>query len=167
MKRLIVLRGNSGSGKTTTAKLLQEKLGRKTMLLSKDTLRREVLRAKDHTNHPGGQLMQMMTRFGWEHGYDTVIVEGIWTEKKYGDELRQIISESDESYVYYFDLSFEETLRRHDTKQNKHEFGAEEMRQWWKEKDFLRVESEYAISEGMSQEEIVQKILVKIGIIRM
>lgn len=32
MPKLIVLRGNSGSGKTTVSKILQEKFGRNTML---------------------------------------------------------------------------------------------------------------------------------------
>lgn len=36
MPKLIILRGNSGSGKTTVAKALQEKFGPNTMLLSHD-----------------------------------------------------------------------------------------------------------------------------------
>ena len=35
MGKLIILRGNSGSGKTTVAKALQKKLGRNTMLTGK------------------------------------------------------------------------------------------------------------------------------------
>ena len=34
--KLIILRGNSGSGKTTTGKSLQRKFGRGTMLISQD-----------------------------------------------------------------------------------------------------------------------------------
>ena len=40
MKKLITLRGNSGSGKTTIARALQEKFGKNTMLLSQDVIRR-------------------------------------------------------------------------------------------------------------------------------
>ena len=36
MSKLIILRGNSGSGKTTVAKALQEKLGYNTMRISQD-----------------------------------------------------------------------------------------------------------------------------------
>lgn len=36
MAKLVILRGNSGSGKTSTAKLLQEALGEGTMLISQD-----------------------------------------------------------------------------------------------------------------------------------
>ena len=44
MKKLITLRGNSGSGKTTIARALQEKFGKNTMLLSQDVIRRDILR---------------------------------------------------------------------------------------------------------------------------
>jgi uridine kinase len=38
--KLIILRGNSGSGKTTTGKALQRKFGHGTMLISQDVGRR-------------------------------------------------------------------------------------------------------------------------------
>ena len=43
MRKLIVLRGNSGSGKTTVAKELQNLFGSNTMLISLDMVRREIL----------------------------------------------------------------------------------------------------------------------------
>ncbi|NRT71955.1 AAA family ATPase [Clostridium beijerinckii] len=47
MAKLIILRGNSGSGKTTTGKALQRKFGQDTMLISQDVVRRDILFAKD------------------------------------------------------------------------------------------------------------------------
>ena len=47
MGKLIILRGNSGSGKTTVAKALQKKLGRNTMLISQDEDRRNMLWVDD------------------------------------------------------------------------------------------------------------------------
>ena len=41
MVKLIILRGNSGSGKTTIAKELQRKFGENTMLISQDVIRSE------------------------------------------------------------------------------------------------------------------------------
>lgn len=64
VKRLIVIRGNSGSGKSTVAKLVQDKLKRTAMLLSQDTLRREILRVREDSKHPTPELMQTMIRFG-------------------------------------------------------------------------------------------------------
>ena len=47
MGKLIILRGNSGSGKTTVAKELQKKFGYNTMLISQDEIRRNILWVKD------------------------------------------------------------------------------------------------------------------------
>lgn len=47
MKKLIVLRGNFASGKTTVAKELQMHFGRITMLISQDVVRRDMLCVKD------------------------------------------------------------------------------------------------------------------------
>ena len=44
MKKLVILRGNSGSGKTTVARVLQRKIGFNTMLISQDEIRRNMLR---------------------------------------------------------------------------------------------------------------------------
>ncbi|MFQ9873424.1 hypothetical protein [Waltera sp.] len=45
-------------------------------------------------------------------------------------------------YAYYFDIPFEETVRRHNTRDKKQEFGEEDMRRWWREKDFSSVFNE-------------------------
>lgn len=42
MGKLIILRGNSGSGKTTVAKELQKKFGCNTMPISQDEIRRNI-----------------------------------------------------------------------------------------------------------------------------
>ena len=47
MKKLIILRGNSGSGITTIAIELQKRFGRNTMLISQDMVRRDMLWVKD------------------------------------------------------------------------------------------------------------------------
>lgn len=49
MPKLIILRGNSGSGKTTVAKELQKRFGRNTMLISQDVVRRDMLKEKSIT----------------------------------------------------------------------------------------------------------------------
>ena len=54
---LIILRGNSGCGKPSTARLLQRQLGYGTMLVSQDVVRREILRVKDSESNPAIQLI--------------------------------------------------------------------------------------------------------------
>ena len=49
--KLIIIRGNSGSGKTTIAKEVRNRVGDglsdNTMLVQQDTLRRDILRERD------------------------------------------------------------------------------------------------------------------------
>ena len=155
---LIILRGNSGCGKTSTARLLQHQLGYGTMLVSQDVVRREMLRVKDSENNPAIQLIYDLCMYGNNVGY-TVILEGILSNKKYGAMLRRLLDDfQGEKLIYYFDVSFEETVRRHATKPNAHEFGESEMRQWWKDQDVLNVPGEQRIGEQFSQAEIVDLI---------
>lgn len=155
---LIILRGNSGCGKTSTARLLQRQLGYGTMLVSQDVVRREMLRVKDIENNPAIQLIYDLCMYGNNVGY-TVILEGILSNKKYGAMLRRLLDDfQGEKLIYYFDVSFEETVRRHATKPNAHEFGESEMRQWWKDQDVLNVPGEQRIGEQLSQAEIVDLI---------
>ena len=46
-EKIIILRGNSGSGKTTVARALQKKFGYNTMMSSQDEIRRNILWVKD------------------------------------------------------------------------------------------------------------------------
>ncbi len=158
MKKLIVLRGNSGSGKSTVARALQAQFGRNTLLIAQDAVRREMLRVKDGPDCAAIPLMQALLRYGYEH-CETVILEGIlhaaWyaplfalARALYGEHL----------HAWYFDLPFEETLRRHQTKPNCREFGEEAMRRWWKEKDYSDLLAETPITAQQSQDDIVAMI---------
>ena len=155
---LIILRGNSGCGKTSTARLLQRQLGYGTMLVSQDMVRREMLRVKDSESNPAIQLIYDLCMYGNKVGY-TVILEGILSNKKYGAMLHRLLDNfQGEKLIYYFDISFEETVRRHATKPNAREFGVSEMRQWWKDQDVLGVPGEQRIGEQLAQAEIVDTI---------
>ena len=89
---LIILRGNSGCGKTSTARLLQRQLGYGTMLVSQDVVRREILRVKDSESNPAIQLIYDLCMYGNNVGY-TVILEGILSSKKYGAMLRRLLDD--------------------------------------------------------------------------
>ncbi|MBC7943204.1 kinase [Candidatus Saccharibacteria bacterium] len=157
-KKLIILRGNSGSGKSTVAKKLRLKMGHGTMLIPQDTVRREIIRTPDVVNNPSIELISMLGLYGKKIGYD-VIIEGIFNKAQYGDMLSQLIEKFDgETHVYYFDISFEETLERHQLKANSMEFGEKEMRGWWVEKDYLGTKGEKHITEAMTEDETIDFI---------
>ena len=46
MAQLVIIRGNSGSGKTSLAKKLQNHFGRRTLVISQDLVRREMLKER-------------------------------------------------------------------------------------------------------------------------
>ncbi len=158
MKKLIILRGNSGSGKTTIAKDLQNRFGRNTMLISQDVIRRDMLKEKDGENSPAISLMKELLQYGSEHS-EIVIMEGIMNADWYRPLFDLAVRLYDGSvYAYYFDLPFEETLKRHQTKPNRNEFGEEAMRRWWREKDFSDVLQEVCITAERGREDIVEDI---------
>lgn len=158
MSKLIILRGNSGSGKTTIAKELQKHFGRNTMLISQDVIRRDMLWVKDGESTEAIPLMKELLAYGIEHS-DIVILEGIM----YADWYKPLFELAiwlygTEVYAYYFDLPFEETLKRHQTKPNCNEFGEEAMRRWWREKDFSDVLRERIITSEKEIPDIVTEI---------
>jgi adenylylsulfate kinase-like enzyme len=154
MQRLIIIRGNSGSGKSTIAKRLQHKMGYQTMLIPQDVVRREMLRVRDRDSNPSIQLIHDLAMYGDKIGFD-VIIEGIFVNERYGDMLRKLIDDfNGESYVYYFDVPIEVTLQRHNLKPNAHEFGEKELREWWVDKDYLNAPNEKLITADMKEDEI-------------
>lgn len=158
MSKLIILRGNSGSGKTTIAKELQRHFGRNTMLISQDVIRRDMLWVKDGESTEAIPLMKELLAYGIKHS-DIVILEGImyadWYKPLFELAIRLY---GTEVYAYYFDLPFEETLKRHQTKPHCNEFGEEAMRRWWREKDFSDVLRERIITSEKEIPDIVTEI---------
>ena len=158
MRKLIILRGNSGSGKTTIAKELQKRLGQNAMLISQDEIRRNMLNVKDGEDTPALPLMKELLIYGSKHS-DFVIWEGIINREWYKPLFELAVQlYGTEVYAYYFDLTFEETLKRHLTRPKCHEFGEESMRRWWREKDFSDVLNEICITSERDKESIITDI---------
>lgn len=160
---LIILRGNSGSGKSSIARALRLKMGYGTALIEQDYIRRILLREKERPNFPNIELIAQNATFALAHGYN-VILEGILHEVHYGDMLRELIANhSGKTLVYYFDVSFEETLKRHKTKPNAHEFGETEMRKWYNPTDLLKVKNEQIIPENSTFDQTLECIFKDIS----
>lgn len=159
MSRLVILRGNSGSGKTTVAKMLQEKFGPNTMLISHDMVRMQILHVWSAEGvRKSLPLMIELLRYGRRNS-EITILEGILPFEDYKPLFEAALEEYGENiFSYYYDISFEETLRRHQTKPNRDEFGEADMRRWWKEKDFLEMIPQTVLTEDVSLQEAVELI---------
>ncbi|WP_329003218.1 kinase [Kribbella sp. NBC_00709] len=162
--RLVVLRGNSGSGKTTTARVLRERLGRGTAWVEQDHLRRILLREHDL---PGGAnigLIDLNVRYALDHGYD-VVLEGIMNAGRYGDMLRRLTDDHRGLTLhYYFDIPFEETAVRHATRELADEFSVEAMREWYRERDLLDGLDQVVIGPASTLDKTVGQILTDLGL---
>lgn len=75
--KLIIIRGNSGSGKTTVATKLRNKLGHNIILISQDVIRRDILRVKDGQGNMALPLMLELLEYGYQH-CEITILEGIF-----------------------------------------------------------------------------------------
>lgn len=164
--KVIILRGNSGSGKSTIAKALQKRFGYGTMLISQDIIRREMLYVKDGANTKAISLLMDLINYG-RSNCDILILEGILNATWYKELFHMIHQEFENRiFAYYFDLPFEETLIRHQQKPNCNDFGEAEMRKWWKEKDYIGKIKEKILTKDLSKDEIVNMIYTDLTIKR-
>ena len=140
--KLIILRGNSGSGKTTIANALHQCLKEQSLLISQDVVRREMLRVKDETGNLSIALLKQLVAFGYQE-CQYVIVEGIFQKAIYHS-------------------FFQETLKRHSQRNKNQEFGVVEMKRWWLPEDYLGLAGEQRLSEQLSEKQIIRQILADI-----
>ncbi len=163
MPKLIIIRGNSGSGKSSVAKALQEALGRNTLVIPQDTVRREMLWVRDGVDTKALPLLITLLEYGNEH-CEVTILEGILNSNWYRPLFeRATCLFGDQIFAYYYDIPFEETLRRHSTRDARFRFGEEDMRRWWNEKDFIGDIKETVITEEVSLDAAVKMIMADIG----
>ncbi|MGE7604148.1 kinase [Peribacillus sp. NPDC097675] len=157
--KLIIIRGNSGSGKTTLAESLQNQLGNGTLLVSQDTVRRDMLKVHDREGNLSIDLIRQITEYG-KGRCDYVILEGILHKNLYGDMLHHLIQFYNEKvYTYYFDLSFDETVKRHNSRSKKLDFGEASLRTWWKPDDCLGINNEMKLTNDISQNDVLNLVL--------
>lgn len=162
-RKLLIIRGNSGSGKTSLAKrvrveILSRGLARQVALVEQDYFRRIVLKEKEAEGSNNLELLRQTVLFCLGQGYD-VVLEGILWSGRYRELLSELVAAADAAYLFYLDVSFPETLRRHQTKPNAHEFGELEMREWFRERDVLGVENEEVLAEDLSADDAVERIV--------
>lgn len=157
MSTVILIRGNSGSGKTSIANDLHDFLGSGTLLISQDYVRRTMLKVHDKPNNLAINLIETMIAYGIKN-CEYTIVEGILAKNKYGDMLIESLSKADHVFSYYYDLPFEETVKRHQTKKET-DFGEEKMKAWFSPGDLLNVIPETLLTKNLSREDTLQLII--------
>jgi predicted kinase len=166
MPTLVVIRGNSGSGKTSTAREVRRRYGRGCALLEQDYLRRIVLREHDDPalGPLAPQFIASTAGSALDLGYH-VVLEGILHRSRYAGVLEQLIAEHPgPSHLFYLDVSFAETVRRNQERIAAEGFTAADMRDWYAPHDLLGLPGEQLLSESTTFEEAVDTILHASGL---
>lgn len=129
LPKLIIIRGPSGAGKNMVAKALKQAVKVKVASIDQDYYRTNMLTWSDEEAPVTAKEMLFSDiRIALSHNF-SVIADGIFTAesyKKYFDEL--FVEIKAEIYIFWFDLSLEETFKRHKTRQKTLDFGEEDMR---------------------------------------
>lgn len=163
--RLIVLRGDSGSGKTTTATALRPFLRQKTAVIHQDYFRRELLAGGDKQSRSADAalLVEAAARLSLDLGYD-VVLDGIFNLRDYAGRLEQLWRDHRGiTRFYQFDVGFEETVRRHETRELRHAFTAERMREWYDGWQPLEFVEERRIGSDETLAQITERIIADIS----
>ncbi|CBG67560.1 kinase [Streptomyces sp. LBUM 1478] len=162
--RLVVVRGNSASGKSSVAEQLREKFGRGLALVAQDILRRTVLRERDRPGAANIGLIDLTARYALDAGYH-VVVEGILYADHYGDMLARLRTDHrGPTHGYYLDVPFAETLARHATKSFAQDVGEKELREWYRPGDLLPGGVETVIGVDSTLQETVDRIMAETGL---
>jgi predicted kinase len=160
--KLIIIRGPSASGKSTLAKKLFSTSKSNVVLIQQDYYRYIFNQANEGSKANSKSIHKMIeqnTTIALQAGYD-VILEGVLTNKSYQAILERLITlHTGESYLFYFDLSFEETLRRHLKKNDVLYYTENEMYVWYSFSQPLNHSREFVISEYLSEDLAYQKIV--------
>ena len=136
MPTLVIIRGNSGSGKTSLADALQAHFGTDhCLVIHQDQVRRDILHANDHVGTPAVALIEDLIRFGQTH-YPLVIVEGILRQDVYGEMLAQVVNQwQGPTLIYYLDVPFATCVAH-----NRQRFDEAMQKRWWRADDVLSAE---------------------------
>ncbi len=166
-QKLIILRGPSASGKSSVASEIRKRCaGTDIALVDQDYFKLVVCdgSSRERRREAVSAMLLQNTLIALRCGYH-VIMEGLINADHYKPMFDEIFRQHpQENFVYFFDISFDETLKRHAGRSKSDEFGAKEMKEWYVGVKPLGIEGEAIIGESATLEQTVERILVDTGL---
>ena len=161
---LVILRGNSASGKSTIARRVQHALPRgRVAVVGQDHVRRDLLRERNVDPVETIDLLELIVRRCLGRGR-VVILEGIFKEATYGPMMQGLLAGHDgPALVYYLDVSLPETLRRHATKPIAGHVDGPTVASWYEPHDLLGAPGEVVLAEDLSEDAMVERLLADLA----
>ncbi len=129
-----------------------------TAIFSQDYFRRVVYNEREQESLAHADLIEVAAAHALGAGHN-VVLDGIFNSTRYSPMLERVRSATEDSRFYAFDLSLEETLRRHRSRLKAVDFTAEEMAGWYHGWQPLQFVSEHRIDASESVAATVERIL--------
>lgn len=146
------------------AKALHARSEHKIALIEQDYYKEVMFNDKPSSAAVRHEMIIADALLALRHGFD-VIMDGIFSLNSHKPTFEKLFAEHpEENYLFYFDVSFDETLRRHQTRAQKELFGETEMREWFKLNDHTGHSFEQVIPETSTLEETIDTIRQAAGL---
>ncbi|RAS24846.1 protein-L-isoaspartate(D-aspartate) O-methyltransferase/D-alanyl-D-alanine dipeptidase [Streptomyces avidinii] len=160
--RLVVIRGNSASGKSSVAQGLRDHYGRGVAIVGQDVIRRNVLREHDTTGGANITLLGRIARHALDAGFH-VVLEGILYADRYRHMITSLVRDHrGVSACYYLDVPLETTLARHASKADAaylEQVTDTHLTSWYRELDLLPGGLETVIPADSTLQDTVARIV--------
>lgn len=159
--RLIIIRGNSASGKSTLARRVQKEASVPVAVIEQDYFRHDLFGSKwgDVEYHVRSALIVAMTLQLLRSGV-TVILEGSLPSKWFTEVLAAIQKEwHGEVVAFCYVLDLEETVRRHHTRDKRTHFGEDTLREWYSERDPVKGLREDILDKEVTLDHAIRQVL--------
>ncbi|MEV6019976.1 MULTISPECIES: M15 family metallopeptidase [unclassified Streptomyces] len=160
--RLVVIRGNSASGKSSVAQGLRDHYGRGVAIVGQDVIRRNVLREHDTACGANIALLGRIAREALNAGFH-VVLEGILYADRYGHMITSLVRDHrGVSACYYLDVPLEATLVRHASKADASYLAQvtdSHLTSWYRELDLLPGGLETVIPADSTLHDTVARIV--------
>ncbi|QOD86737.1 kinase [Weissella viridescens] len=128
MSQIIVLRGNSASGKTSLARVLKAAHPQTTFLIAQDTIKRELLLEHEGPHSLTPKLIVTLLDWALDHQLD-IILEGILRTEHYRAVYTFLDSVTVPVHYFYLNLDFDIGLQRNNLKPTP--FSEIQLKKWW------------------------------------
>lgn len=165
--RLVVIRGNSASGKSSVAQGLRDHYGRGVAIVGQDVIRRNVLREHDTTYGANIALLGRIARHALDAGFH-VVLEGILYADRYSHMITSLVRDHrGVSACYYLDVPLEATLARHASKADaayREQVTDAHLTSWYRERDLLPGALETVIPADSTLQDTVTRIVRDTGL---
>ncbi|MFG3153934.1 M15 family metallopeptidase [Streptomyces sp. NPDC048219] len=160
--RLVVIRGNSASGKSSVAQGLRDHYGRGVAIVGQDVIRRNVLREHDTARGANITLLGRIARHALDAGFH-VVLEGILYADRYSHMITSLVRDHRGiSACCYLDVPLEATLARHATKADAaylEQVTDSHLTSWYRKLDLLPSGQETVIPADSALQDTVAQIV--------